>query len=50
MYPDLLSKQKAGDGAWSDSDDQFQFGDVLPTAFAVLTLAIPDEVLPIFQR
>ena len=50
VYPDLLSKQKAGDGAWSDSDDQFQFGDVLPTAFAILTLAIPDEVLPIFQR
>jgi hypothetical protein len=50
VYPDLLSKQRAADGGWSDDVDQFQFGDVLPTAFAVLTLAIPDEVLPIFQR
>lgn len=50
VYPDLLSKQRAGDGSWSDDIDQFPFGDVLPTAFAILTLAIPDEVLPIFQR
>lgn len=50
VYPDLLAKQRAGDGGWSDEFDQFEFGDVLPTAFAILTLAIPDEVLPIFQR
>lgn len=50
VYPDLLEKQRRADGGWSDGYDQFDFGDVLPTAFAILTLSIPDEVLPIFQR
>lgn len=49
VYPDLLDLQRHGDGSW-DELVRFDFGDVLPTAFAVLTLAIPDEELPIFQR
>lgn len=49
VYPFLLRMQRA-DGHWMDEYDKFAFGDLLPTAFAVLTLAIPDEALPIFQR
>lgn len=49
VYPDMLAKQRA-DGSWHDPDDRFNFGDLLPTAFATLTLAIPDELVPIFQR
>ena len=50
MYPVILREQK-GDGSWSDAnDDHFLLGDLLPTAFAVLTLAIPDENIPVFQR
>jgi len=49
MYPQLLSRQ-AQDGSWNDPKDRFGFGDLLPTAFAVLTLAIPDEMIPVFQR
>jgi len=50
MYPVILSLQTS-DGKWSEErDDHFQLGDVLPTAFAVLTLAIPDECIPVFQR
>jgi hypothetical protein len=50
VYPDLLRGQRESDGAWNADYDRFEFGDVLYTSFAVLTLAIPDEVLPIFQR
>ena len=50
VYPAILEKQRRSDGAWVDNDDRFQFGNILPTAFAVLTLSIPDEQLPIFQR
>ena len=50
MYPVILEQQNS-EGKWTDSnDDHFLLGDVLPTAFAVLTLAIPDECVPIFQR
>jgi hypothetical protein len=49
VYPDLLRSQ-LGDGHWQDESDKFGFGHVLATAFAILTLAIPDELLPIFQR
>lgn len=52
IYPDLLSKQHA-DGSWDDEGTfggRFTYGPVLATAFAVLTLAIPDEPLPVFQR
>jgi hypothetical protein len=49
VYPVLIDSQLA-DGHWHDALDRFAFGDLLPTAFAVLTLAIPDEQLPIFQR
>lgn len=41
----LLSTQKA-DGSWSDA----QFGDCYATAVNCLVLAIPDGLLPIFQR
>ena len=49
VYPVLIDAQLA-DGHWHDPVDRFAFGDVLPTAFAVLTLAIPDERIPVFQR
>jgi hypothetical protein len=49
VYPFLIRTQ-LDDGRWQDELDKFQFGDLLPTTFAVLTLAIPDELLPIFQR
>jgi hypothetical protein len=50
MYPLILAQQKS-EGKWTDAnDDHFALGEVLPTAFAVLTLAIPDECVPIFQR
>ena len=45
----LLDEQRL-DGSWHDENDTFRFHDLLPTSFAVLTLAISDEVLPIFQR
>jgi hypothetical protein len=50
VYPILIRDQRAGDGGWADPIDRFNFGDLLATAFAVLTLAIPDETLPVFQR
>lgn len=49
VFRALLEQQRA-DGSWHDDDDRFNFGDLLPTAFAVLTLSIQDELLPIFQR
>jgi hypothetical protein len=44
------SVSQRSDGSWQDEGDVFAFGPILPTAFAVLTLAIPDEQIPIFQR
>lgn len=52
IYPELLGKQHA-DGSWDDEGtfrERFVYGPILATAFSVLTLAIPDESLPIFQR
>jgi hypothetical protein len=49
LDPSFPTGQRS-DGSWSDEHDQFAFGPMLPTAFAVLTLAVPDETLPIFQR
>jgi hypothetical protein len=49
VLPDVLAEQRST-GSWYDATDKIGFGDVLPTAFAVLTLAIPDEQIPIFQR
>jgi hypothetical protein len=49
VYPRILEGQRE-DGSWEEQSDRFDLGDLVPTAFAVLTLAIPDEVLPIFQR
>jgi hypothetical protein len=54
VYPHLLALQQVGEeGKWAEHPveaQRFQFGDLLPTTFAVLTLAIPDEEIPIFQR
>ena len=49
VYPHLLSRQRS-DGSFEPGDTRYDYGPVLSTAFAVLTLAIPDELLPIFQR
>lgn len=50
MVPVILGMQSRSRGNWMDPTDQFDFGPLVPTVFAILTLAIPDEVLPIFQR
>jgi hypothetical protein len=49
VYRTLLDQQRI-DGSWHDEDERFAFPDELPTSFAILTLSIPDEPLPIFQR
>lgn len=49
IYPVLIDAQSA-DGRWTPRSDVYAFGDLVPTAFAILTLAIPDELIPIFQR
>jgi hypothetical protein len=49
VYPDILDKQRA-DGSFDPEGGRYDYGPVLSTALAVLTLAIPDETLPIFQR
>lgn len=49
MYPVLIAAQGA-DGSWTPRSDLYAFGDLVPTAFSVLTLAVPDELLPVFQR
>lgn len=49
VYPSLLEKQTT-EGLFEPESGRYNFGPKLSTAFAVLTLAIPDEVLPIFQR
>ena len=50
MYPDLLARQLSDGSFQEENDSRFRFTPLLPTAFAVLTLAIPDEALPIFER
>ncbi len=50
VIPELIELKQLGDGSWNDSGGRYAYGPVLATAFAVLTLAIPDEALPIFQR
>ncbi len=49
VYPDLLRRQR-NTGDFEPDSGRYDYGPVLSTAFAVLTLAIPDEILPIFQR
>lgn len=46
----VLIEDQSDDGSWSPRSDPYGFGSLVPTTFAVLTLAIPDELLPIFQR
>jgi len=50
VIPELIELKQQSDGSWNDSGGRYYYGPVLATAFAVLTLAIPDEALPIFQR
>ncbi len=50
VYPDLLDRQRTTDGSFEPDSGRYDYGPVLSTAFAILTLAIPDEVIPIFQR
>lgn len=49
VYESLKDRQR-DDGSFEPDSGRYDYGPVLSTAFAVLTLAIPDEVLPIFQR
>jgi hypothetical protein len=51
VIPELIQERQRTDGSWDDArSGRFAYGSVLATAFAVLTLSIPDEALPIFQR
>ena len=50
VYPHLLNRQRMGDGSFEPFSGRFDYGPILTTAFAVLTLSIPDETLPVFQR
>lgn len=49
VYPDMLRRQRR-DGSFEEQRGRYDFGPVLSTAFAICTLAIPDEQVPIFQR
>ncbi|MDA1196089.1 MAG: terpene cyclase/mutase family protein [Planctomycetota bacterium] len=49
VYPHLLDRQ-VGSGAFETYPGRYNYGPVLSTSFAILTLAIPDETIPIFQR
>jgi hypothetical protein len=50
VYPDMIGRQLQGDGSFQTEGGRHDYGPLLSTAFAVLTLSIPDEGLPIFQR
>ena len=50
VLTDILSQQRESDGSFDKRDRRHDFGPELSTAFAALTLSIPDEGLPIFQR
>ncbi len=50
VLTDIMSQQRDSDGSFDKRDRRHDFGPELSTAFAALTLAIPDEGLPIFQR
>jgi hypothetical protein len=51
VFPELIRERQRSDGSWDDAaSGRFAYGPVLATAFAVLTLSVPDEALPIFQR
>jgi hypothetical protein len=54
VYRELLEQQQRSDGSWDDAGrmggNRYTYGQTLATAFAVLTLAVPDEPLPVFQR
>ena len=43
-------RQVRSSGAFETDSGRYDYGPVLSTAFAVLTLAIPDETIPVFQR
>ncbi|MDJ0975503.1 MAG: prenyltransferase/squalene oxidase repeat-containing protein [Planctomycetota bacterium] len=49
VYPHMIDRQTT-EGQFEPEGGRYDFGPILSTAFGVLTLAIPDEVLPIFQR
>lgn len=49
VYPHLLSRQTRS-GAFEPDEGRYDYGPVLSTAFAILTLAIPDEAIPVFER
>ena len=53
-YPPVVSQlvdNQLADGSWEVETDRGQMaGRVYTTALAVLTLTIPDQLLPIYQR
>ena len=50
IYPHMMARQLEGDGSFEPEAGRHDYGPLLSTAFAVLTLSILDEGLPIFQR
>lgn len=49
VYPHLISRQ-TNSGSFEPDSGRYDYGPVLSTSFAILTLAIPDESIPVFQR
>ena len=49
LVESLLENQQ-GDGAWSTDGKDRPYGSCYTTSLAVLSLSVPDQILPIFQR
>jgi len=45
----LLDNQQA-DGSWSPEKMEQQYGNCYTTSLTVLSLSVPNQILPIFQR
>ena len=45
----LLANQKA-DGSWPPEKKEKQYGNCYSTALCILSLSVPNQMLPIFQR
>jgi hypothetical protein len=49
---DVLARAQHPDGSWDpeSGDDDSKFGNVYSTSLAILALATPYQILPIYQR
>jgi hypothetical protein len=49
-HPDVFLEQQHVDGRWDAESHDPEFGNVYSSALAVLALATPRQILPIYQR